>query len=61
MWYQEILTDPLFQVLLFILAVAVGLVILRFIIKIASRIFAIGCLALFIIGSVLFVLNFIAS
>jgi hypothetical protein len=50
MLYQEVLTDPLLQVLLLILAVAVGWVILRFILKIASRIFVIGCLALFIIG-----------
>ena len=61
MWYQDILADPLLQVLLFILAVAVGWVILRFIFKIAMRIFVVGCLAIFIIGVIVLVLNFITS
>ena len=61
MWYQEILADPLLQVLLFVLALAVGWVLLRFIFKIAMRIFVVGCLALFILGAVLFVLSFMAS
>jgi hypothetical protein len=61
MWYQDILGDPLLQVLLFVLALAVGWVLLRFIFKIAMRIFVVGCLALFILGAVLFVLSFAAS
>jgi hypothetical protein len=58
MWYQDILADPSLKILLFVLAAAVGWVILRLIFKIAMRVFVIGCLALFILGAVLFILNF---
>jgi hypothetical protein len=61
MWYQEVLADPLLRILLLVLVAAVGWVILRFIFKIAMRVFVIGCLALFILGAVLFILNFVAS
>jgi len=61
MWYQEILADPLLRILLLVLVAAVGWVILRLIFKIAMRVFVIGCLALFILGAVLFILNFVAS
>ena len=61
MWYQEILTDPLMQVLLFLIIMALGWIILRWIFKIAVRIFVIGCLSIFVIGSVLFILNFVSQ
>lgn len=40
-----------------ILAVAVVWVVLRFVLKIAMRIFAIGCLAIVIIGAALFLIQ----
>ncbi|MGD8456218.1 MAG: hypothetical protein PVF83_07545 [Anaerolineales bacterium] len=61
MWYQDILADPLLQVLLVILAVAVGWILLRFIFKIAMRIFMIGCVAIFVIGAILLILNYVSS
>lgn len=61
MWYQEILADPLLRILLLVLVATVGWVILRLIFKIAMRGFVIGCLALFILGAVLFILKFVAS
>jgi hypothetical protein len=60
MWYQELLADPFLRVLLLVLAAAVGWVILRLIFKIAMRVFVIGCLAFFILGAVLFILNLVA-
>lgn len=61
MWYQDILASPLLRILLIVLVAAVGWVILRLIFKITMRVFAIGCLALFILGAVLLALNFVAS
>jgi len=61
MWLQDILNNPLIQVLLLVLAIAIGWVILRFILKITTKIFAIGCLAIIVIGAVLFILGFTGS
>lgn len=61
MWYQDILADPLLRILVLVIAAAIGWVLLRFIFKIAMRVFVIGCLALFMLGAVLFILNFVTS
>jgi hypothetical protein len=59
MWYQELLNDPLLQILWFILALAFGWFVIRIIFKVAMRIFFIGCLAIFIIGLVMVLFSFI--
>jgi len=59
MWYQDILNDPLIQILLLILALGVGWLLIRFIFKLAKRVFMIGCAAIVIVGVILFFLGYI--
>lgn len=59
MWYQEILNNPLMQVLVFILALAVGWLLIRFIFKLAMRVFVIGCAVILLLGGVLILLGII--
>jgi hypothetical protein len=58
-WYQDILSDPLMKILLFILALAVGWLLIRFIFKLARRVFMIGCAAIVVLGVILIILGYI--
>jgi hypothetical protein len=59
MWYQDILNDPLMQIMVFILALAIGWLLIRFIFKLAKRVFMIGCVAILLLGAILFMLGYI--
>ena len=57
MWYQEILNDPLMKTVLLILALTVGWLLIRFIFKLAKRVFMIGCIVILLLGGVLILLG----
>ncbi len=59
MWYQIAVENPpnLMNILLVIILLVVGWVVLRFIFKIAMRVFMLGCVAILVIGAFLFFFN----
>ncbi len=59
MWYQGMLSDPLLKVFFLILALAIGWLLIRFIFKLAMRVFMIGCAAILLLGGVLILLGYI--
>jgi len=61
MWYQIAVENPpdLSNILLVIILLVVGWVVLRFIFKIARRVFMLGCVAILVIGAFLFFFRFL--
>jgi len=61
MWYQIAVENPpnLMNILLVIILLVVGWVVLRFIFKIARRVFMLGCVAILVIGAFLFFFRFL--
>jgi ABC-type iron transport system FetAB permease component len=59
MWYQIAVDNPpnLSNILLVIILLVVGWVVLRFIFKIAKRVFMLGCVAILVVGAFLFFFN----
>ena len=59
MWYQIAVENPpnLMNILFVIILLVVGWVVLRFIFKIAMRVFMLGCVAILVIGAFLFFFN----
>lgn len=55
---QELINGDILNILYIVLAVGVGWIVLRSILKLARRIFAIGCFAIVIIGFVLVGMQF---
>lgn len=51
--------DSLIQIVLLILALVVAWVLLRFVLRLAARIFTLGCIAIVIIGLALFFLRYL--
>lgn len=49
--------DPLIQVVLGVLLLAVAWTALRFVLRLARRLFTCGCLAIFLIGGLYLLLN----
>lgn len=53
--------DQLTQIGLFLLALVVIWIILRFVLRLAMRIFTLGCLLILGLGAALFILRFLAA
>ncbi len=56
---QELFNGDTLNILYIVLAVGVGWIVLRLILKLARRIFAIGCFAIVIIGFILVGMQFV--
>jgi hypothetical protein len=50
---QDLLNPELLNILYIILAVGIGWIVLRLLLKLASKVFQIGCLAIVVIGGIL--------
>lgn len=56
---QEMINSDLLNILFWILAIGIGWTILRFLLKLARKIFAFGCAMILIFGAVLVILQFL--
>lgn len=56
---MEILSPDTINIIYIVLGVAVAWVVLRFILKLAKKIFAIGCFGIILLGAVLFLMQFL--
>lgn len=56
---QELINGDIQNILYIVLAVGVGWIVLRVILKLARKIFAIGCFAIVIIGIILVGMQFL--
>lgn len=50
---QDIFNPQVLNTLYIILAVGVGWIVLRFVLKLAGKVFRLGCLAIVVIGAIL--------
>jgi hypothetical protein len=55
---QQILNSDIGTILLWIAAIGVGWIVLRFLLKLAGKIFAFGCFVIVLIGLVLLAMQF---
>jgi len=55
---QELLGSDISTILFWILAIGLGWIVLRFLLKLASKIFAIGCFAIIVIGLILLAMQY---
>ena len=56
---QEIMNPDLMNTIYWILAIGVGWIVLRFLFKLAKKIFAVGCFAIIVIAVLLVVAQYI--
>ena len=55
---QELLGSDISTILFWILAIGLSWIVLRFLLKLASKIFAIGCFAIIVIGLILLAMQY---
>lgn len=56
---QELINPETLNIVYIILAIGVGWIVLRFLLKLAGKIFQIGCLAIVVIGALLIIAQMI--
>ena len=55
---MELLTPETLNTIYIVLGIAVAWVVLRFVLKLAKKIFAIGCFGIIVLGAVLYFMQF---
>jgi len=59
--FQELLNPETLNILYIILAVGVGWIVLRFLLKLAGKVFKLGCLAIVVIGAIVIITRMIQA